>query len=111
MRAPALPGGPVAAAALTSAVILLAMLVVSWYGWVRLPTDALVPIHPGTGYNRLVPKRFGIVMHPGAGLLVYLIYLILLGFVHSGSPNAASATRPPDVILPIALLIMLAVQV
>ena len=30
-------------------VLLLAMFGVSWYGWVTLPADALVPIHFGAG--------------------------------------------------------------
>ena len=38
-------------------VLLLAMIGVSWYGWITLPADALVPIHFGAGYNNFVSKR------------------------------------------------------
>ncbi len=60
------------AAFVIGGVLLLAMFGVSWYGWVTLPADARVPIHFGTGYNNFVSKRLGLIMHPAAGVLVYL---------------------------------------
>jgi hypothetical protein len=51
-------------------VLLLAMIGVSWYGWVTLPADALVPIHFGASYNNFVSKRLGLIVHPAAGVLV-----------------------------------------
>ena len=50
-------------------VVLLAMIGVSWYGWVTLPADAQVPIHFGASYNDFVDKRLGLVVHPAAGAL------------------------------------------
>jgi hypothetical protein len=32
-----------------------------------------VPIHFGAGYNNFVSKRLGLIMHPAAGVLVYVI--------------------------------------
>jgi hypothetical protein len=54
-------------------VILLAMIGVSCYGWVTLPANARVPIHFGAGYNNFVPKGLGLVMHPAAGVVTYVI--------------------------------------
>jgi hypothetical protein len=45
-------------------VLLLAMIGVSWYGWVTLPADALVPIHFGASHNNFVSKRLGLIVHP-----------------------------------------------
>jgi hypothetical protein len=83
-------------------VILLAMIGVSWYGWVTLPADARVPVHFGTGYNNFVPKRVGLVLHPAAAALVY----VLLAVTTHGSHKA-----PPDFIFPLVMCLLLAVQV
>ena len=53
--------------------VLLAMVGVSCYGWVTLPADARVPIHFGAGYNNFASKGLGLVMHPAAGALIYVI--------------------------------------
>ena len=88
-------------------VILLAMICLSWYGAVTLPSDARVPIHFGVSYNNFVSKRVGLVMHPAAGAVVFLI----LAFVsHGNSANGASSKAPPYVFLPIILCVLLAVQ-
>ncbi len=89
------------------ALLLLAMIGVSCYGWVTLPADALVPIHFGVGYNNFVPKRFGLVMHPAAGVLVYLL-LSLTG--HAASAGSHGSGSPIPVILPIVMCLLLVVQ-
>ena len=61
------------AALVIGGVLLLAMIGVAWYGWVTLPADAQVPIHFGTGYNNFVSKRFGLIMHPAVGVVVFVI--------------------------------------
>ena len=84
-------------------VILLAMIGVSCYGWVTLPADARVPIHFGAGYNNFVPKGLGLVMHPAAGVVIYVI--------------SAATTRNPAkassavYIFPIVMCVLLIVQV
>jgi hypothetical protein len=83
-------------------VILLAMIGVSWYGWVTLPADARVPIHFGAGYNNFVPKRVGLVVHPAAGALV----LVLSALTTHGSHKT-----PPVFIFPLVMCLLLAVQV
>jgi hypothetical protein len=83
-------------------VLLLAMFGVSWYGWVTLPADARVPIHFGAGYNNFVPKRLGLIVHPAAGVLVYVIFALT---THHSSKSS------PVLIVPIVMCVLLAVQV
>jgi hypothetical protein len=86
----------------TGAALLLAMIGMSWYGWVTLPADARVPIHFGAGYNNFVPKRFGLIMHPAAGAVVYVITAV--------AASRHSAKAPPLFFLPLIMLVLLAVQ-
>jgi len=83
-------------------VILLGMIGVSWYGWVTLPADALVPIHFGAGYNNFVSKPLGLIMHPAAGVLVYVI---------SALATRHSSRSSPAFIFPLVMCILLVVQV
>ena len=82
--------------------VLLAMVGVSCYGWVTLPADARVPIHFGAGYNNFVPKGIGLVVHPAAGVLVYVIT-----FVTTHNPAKASAAV---YIFPVVMCVLLIVQ-
>jgi hypothetical protein len=92
------------AALVTGGVILLAMFGVSWYGWVTLPADARVPVHFGAGFNNFVPKRVGLILHPAAGVLVFVLTIVATRHPTHGSRSA------PDFILPIVMLVVLAVQ-
>jgi len=89
-------------------VALLAMICVSLYGAVTLPSDARVPIHFGVSYNNFVPKRVGLVVHPAVAAVVLLISALLL---HGHSVNGTSSKAHADVILPIAMCVLLVVQV
>jgi len=84
-------------------VVLLAMIGVSCYGWVTLPADARVPVHFGAGYNNFVSKRLGLVMHPAAGAV---IYVISAATTHNPAKAAAAVF-----IFPVAMCVLLAVQV
>jgi hypothetical protein len=90
------------AALVIGGVLLLAMFGVSWYGWVTLPADALVPIHFGVSYNNFVSKRLGLIMHPAAGVLVYVITVVA---THHSSKSS------PVIIVPVLMCVLLAVQV
>ncbi len=90
------------AALVIGGVLLLAMIGVAWYGWVTLPADARVPIHLGTGYNNFVSKRFGLIMHPAAGVLVYVATALA---THHSSKSS------PAFIVPLVMCVLLAVQV
>jgi hypothetical protein len=90
------------AALVIGGVLLLAMFGVAWYGWVTLPADALVPIHFGVGYNNFVSKRLGLIIHPAAGVLVYVIPA--LATHHSSKSSSAF-------IVPLIMCVLLAVQV
>jgi len=91
------------AALVIGGVLLLAMFGVSAYGWVTLPADARVPIHFGPGaYNNFVSKRFGLIMHPAAGVVVYVITAVATHHPHKSSPV---------IIVPILMCVLLAVQI
>jgi hypothetical protein len=83
-------------------VLLLVMVGVSWYGWVALPADARVPIHFGAGYNNFVSKRFGLIIHPAAGVLVYVV---TAAATHHSSKSA------PVFIGPLLMGVTLVVQI
>jgi hypothetical protein len=88
------------------AAILLAMICVAWYGWVSLPSDARVPIHFGVSYNNFVPKRIGLVVHPAAGAVVFLILI----FVNHLPAHGNSSKMTPYAIIPVIVCVMLVVQ-
>jgi hypothetical protein len=88
------------------AVLLLAMVCVSWYGWVTLPADARVPIHFGVGYNNFVPKRVGLIMHPAIAALLLVIFTAVS---HGNSGHGGKTT--PEVITPLVMGLLLVVQV
>jgi hypothetical protein len=101
-------GAAMTAALVIGGVVLLAMICVSWYGAVILPSDARVPIHFGVSYNNFVSKRVGLVIHPVAGAVVFL----LSAFVsHGNSAHGASSKALPHVLPVIIMCVLLAVQV
>jgi hypothetical protein len=83
-------------------VILVAMVGVSWYGWVTLPADARVPVHFGIGYNNFVPKRLGLIIHPAAGVLIYVVFAVA---------NHHAGKSAPVFIGPLIMCVLLAVQI
>lgn len=88
------------------AAALAAMLCVSWYGWVTLPADARVPIHFGPGYyNRYVPKRIGLLIHPAIAVAVFLF----LAFIPQAG-GSRHGRSPGPVFLPVVMLALLVVQ-
>jgi hypothetical protein len=98
----------VTAALVIGGVILLAMICVSWYGAATLPGDARVPIHFGVSYNNFVPKRIGLVIHPAAGVVVFLLSVFVS---HGGTAHGAPSKALPHVFTVIVLCVLLAVQV
>ena len=96
------------AALVVGGAVLLAMICVSCYGAVTLPSDARVPIHFGISYNYYVSKRVGLVMHPAVAAVVFL----LTAFVrHGNSANRASSGPLPHVFPVIIMCVLLAAQV
>jgi hypothetical protein len=84
-------------------VVVLAMIGVSCYGWVTLPADARVPIHFGAGYNNFVPKSFGLILHPLAGVVIFVISV-------TTTHNPAKASSAVY-IFPVVMCVLLVVQV
>lgn len=78
-------------------VLLLAMIGVSWYGWVTLPADARVPIHFGAGYNNFVSKGLGLIVHPAAGVVLFVISAV--------TSHHHSAKSAPVFILPVVMAV------
>jgi hypothetical protein len=89
------------------AVLLAAIVFMSWYGWTTLPGDARVPIHFGVGYNNFVSKRIGLLMYPGGGLVIYVIMAVV---IHSDSVNGTPNKLPPTVGFPLGLGVILLTQ-
>jgi hypothetical protein len=88
-------------------VIWLAMICVSGYGWITLPSDALVPVHFGPGaYNNLVAKRLGLVLHPAAGAVIYVICALEIK-----QPAGSALKHPVWYVLLIAMCVLLVAQV
>jgi hypothetical protein len=97
----------VIAALAIGGVILLAIICVNWYGWVSLPSDALVPIHWGGTWGSFVSKRAGLAVHLAAGVGIYL----LLAFVSVASPVHGKPPKVPvDFILPVVMGVLLITQ-
>jgi hypothetical protein len=89
------------------AVIWVAMIGLSCYGWVSLPADALVPVHFGpAAYNNFVPKRVGLVLHPAVGALVFVL-LVVAWHVQD---EHGKTSGPLEVILPLVMCLLLVVQ-
>jgi len=91
------------AALVIGGVVVVAMIAVSCYGWVTLPADAQVPIHFGAGYNNFVPKTFGLILHPVAGVV---IFVISIATTHNPA-KASSAVY----IFPVVMCVLLIVQI
>jgi hypothetical protein len=102
--ADAIRGGPAMVVELAiGAAFLAAMLCVS-YGWVTLPADAQVPIHFGPGaYNNYVSKPTGLIMHPVAGVVVFII---LVAVSQSAGTRASAAPK----FLPVVMAVLLITQ-
>ena len=92
---------------IVGAILWLAMVGVSCYGWLSLPADAAVPDHFGpASYNVFVPKRVGLIIHPGVGALLYAILLAARFAGHAKSGSHA----PGPIILPLVMCVLLVVQ-
>ena len=56
--------------------VLLAMVGISVYGWVKLPPGARVPLHRGPGgYGNWQPKALALITYPVGGAVVFAIAL------------------------------------
>jgi hypothetical protein len=81
----------------------LAIICVSLYGAVTLPSGAQIPVHGAAGYNRWLPKSAGLAFWPVLGVVVFAI-ILLAG--HSRDVHGS-----PTVGLSIALGVMLVAEI
>jgi hypothetical protein len=88
---------------LVDAALVVAMICLSGYGAVRLPPDARVPVHFGSGsWETSVPKTPGLVLWAAVGVVTWLV---------AGGPRPAAAlTTAARLGLTVALTAVLCAQ-
>ena len=85
-------------------VVLLAMVGISIYGWVTLPTDARIPVHRGPGgWGNWQPKARALITYPVGGAVVF-------GIVLTATSRAKSGSTALELIAPLALLVIFFTQ-
>jgi len=85
-------------------VVLLAMVGISAYGWVTLPTDARIPVHRGPGgWGNWQPKARALITYPVGGAVVFAIVL-------TATSSAKSGKTAYVVFAPLALLVVAVTQ-
>ena len=78
--------------------VLLSMVGISVYGWVKLPPGARVPLHRGPGgYGNWQPKALALITYPVGGAVVFAIVL-------TATTRGKSGKTPLEVIAPLAIL-------
>jgi hypothetical protein len=88
-------------------VLLLAMIVASGWGAVRLAADARIPVHFGSAEHcLLVSKRAGLVVWPAAGAVCYGV----LGAIADGGMAANWVPGLRDVLVPAVIGVLLGFQ-
>jgi hypothetical protein len=85
-------------------VVLLAMVGISIYGWVTLPTDARIPVHRGPGgWGNWQPKARALITYPVGGAVVFAVVL-------TATSGAKSGKAAFGLIAPLALLVICVTQ-
>jgi hypothetical protein len=86
---------------------LLAMVLLSVYGAMKLPPDARVPLHWGGRWGNFSARRTGLIAYPVIGASLFVL-LAVSGLAFSASSRSALS---PGIFLPIALCVVLLTQV
>jgi hypothetical protein len=81
----------------------LAIICVSLYGAVTLPSGAQIPVHGAAGYNRWLPKSVGLAFWPVLGVVVLTIILV--------TGHSREVHGSPTVGLSVALGVMLVAEI
>jgi hypothetical protein len=98
----------VVASLVVGGVLLLAMIVASGWGALRLAADARIPVHFGSAEHcLLVSKRAGLVIWPAAGAVCYGV----LGGIADGGMAANWVPGLRDVLVPAVIGVLLSFQV
>jgi hypothetical protein len=85
-------------------VVLLAMVGISAYGWVTLPSDARIPVHRGPGgWGNWQPKARALITYPVGAAVVFAIVLTATSSAKSGRPDLG-------IIAPAAALVIAVTQ-
>ena len=89
-------------AVVVGALVLLAMVGISVYGWVTLPSDARIPVHRGPGgWGNWQQKARALITYPVGGAVVF-------GVVLTATSRAKSSAL--ELIAPLALLVIFFTQ-
>jgi len=86
---------------------LLAMIVLSVWGAVKLPPEARVPVHWGGRWGNFQTKRAGLIAYPVVGAFLF-VFLVVVGLT---VPTHGNKALTPTIFLPIVLCIILLTQV
>ena len=91
-------------AVVVGVLVLLAMVGISVYGWVTLPSDVRIPVHRGPGgWGNWQPKARALITYPVGGAVVFAIALTATFRAISGKPAFG-------LIAPLALLVIFFTQ-
>jgi hypothetical protein len=86
---------------------LLAMILLSVYGAMKLPPEARVPLHWGGRWGNFSTKRAGLIAYPVIGASLFVLLAVVALTVSTNSKSAFS----PGIFLPIVLCVILLTQV
>jgi hypothetical protein len=90
------------------ALLLLAMVGISVYGAITLPSDARIPLHYGIGsYGNFAPKTVGLIMWSAGGAVIYGIFVAVSE--HAIKPNHGGS-GPAQFIMPVVLVLVVALE-
>ena len=92
-----------------SGLLVVAMIGISCYGAITLPSDARIPLHYGLGsYNNFASRNVGLIVWPAGGILIF--GLLTAVSVHAIKPNHPGGGGAALIIMPIVLVIVAGFQ-
>jgi hypothetical protein len=100
-------GGGMVTALSVGGAELIAMILLSVYGAMRLPPDARVPLHWGGRWGNFQSKQRALIAYPVIGVALFVL-LAVIGLTLSANSKSAFS---PGLFLPIVLCLILLTQV
>ncbi len=86
---------------------LIAMILLSVYGAMRLPPEARVPLHWGGRWGNFSTRRGGLIAYPVIGAFLFVL-LAVAGLTLSANSKSGFS---PGIFLPIVLCVILLTQI
>jgi hypothetical protein len=103
----AVKGGGMVTALAVGGVELVAMILLSVYGAMKLPPEARVPLHWGGHWGNFSTKQAGLIAYPVIGAALFVL-LAVIGLTLSTNSKSGFS---PSIFLPILLCVVLLTQV